>query len=113
MKGIEKHPSGATARLVFRLFAARLKPCPDTKLLRDSEALAHFFVEQAFAGAVGLEPFAVNHQLRNGALADFAEHVVSGSRCGFDVDFGVGESVLVEEALGLAAVAAPGRAVES
>src|SRR5438270_8602710 len=32
----------------------------------DAEALGHFFVEEAFAGAVGLDPFSVNDELGAG-----------------------------------------------
>ena len=39
---------------------------------RNSKADAEFVDEQAAAGLVGLEPFAIDDQLRNGALADTA-----------------------------------------
>jgi hypothetical protein len=64
-------------------------------------------VEEALAGLVGLDPLSVDDELRDGALADVEEERVDGAGSGFDVDFGEGDVVLGEEALGLAAVAAP------
>ena len=71
-----------------------------------------FFVEEAAAGTVGLEPLAVNDQLRDGALADMADEIGRGGGVLVDVDFGVGEVVGVKELLGGAAVTAPGGSVD-
>ena len=60
------------------------------------------------AGSVGLDPFAVDDELRDGALADVGDDFVRGAGSGLDVDLLVGDGVLREEAFGLAAVAAPG-----
>jgi hypothetical protein len=77
----------------------------------DSEEGGHFVVEEALAGAIRLDPFSVKDELRDGALAYVAENLVGGAGSGFDVDLFVGDGVLGEEALGFAAVAAPGRGV--
>ena len=69
-------------------------------------------MEEAAAGFVGLDPLAVEDELGDGTLADVGDDFVSSAGDGFDVDFFVGDGVLVEEALGGAAVAAPGRGVE-
>ncbi len=70
------------------------------------------FVEEAAAGTVGLKPFAVDDQLRDGAFADVADEFGRGDRVLVDIDFGVGEVVGVEELLGGAAVSAPGGSVD-
>ena len=46
---------------------------------RNSQALAQFFHQQAAAGRVGLEPLAVDHQLRHRALARMLNHFGRGS----------------------------------
>ena len=76
---------------------------------RNPEALVELVEEQAAARRVGLEPLAVDDQLRNGALADVANDFGRGGRIGVDVDLGVGNAVGVEKLLGSAAVAAPGQ----
>jgi hypothetical protein len=75
--------------------------------LGDAEEFGHFVVEEALAGFVGLDPFAVEDKLGDAAFAGLGDDGVGGSGDAFDVDFGVGDFVLGEEALGLAAVAAP------
>ena len=77
------------------------------RLFGDAEEGGHFFVEEAAAGAIGLHPFAVNDELRDGAFADVFEQGVDGTGGALDVDFGVRDGVPGEEALGFAAVAAP------
>ena len=77
-----------------------------------AEPLAHLFIEKTQAGAVGLHPLAVDDELGDGALADVPNQLGSGSGCSFDVDLGVGEAVSVEEALRLAAIAAPRSGIE-
>ena len=69
--------------------------------------LGHFFVQKSFAGAIGLHPSPIDHELRNGALAGVTDDLVGGAGRGFNIDFGVGDVVLVEEALGGAAVRTP------
>jgi hypothetical protein len=76
-------------------------------LLREAEACRHFLVEKTFSVAVGLEPFAVYDKLGNGALSGAADDFLRGAGSGFDVDLLIGDLVLVEEALGDAAVGAP------
>ncbi len=77
-------------------------------VLFDAEEFFHLFVEEAFAGFVGLDPFAVEDELGDGTLAGVGDDEVGCARGGLDVDFFVGDVVGGEETLGLAAVAAPG-----
>jgi len=56
----------------------------------DAEEFGHFFVEEALARFVGLDPFAVEDELRDAALAGLGDDFVGGAGGGFDVDFGVG-----------------------
>lgn len=74
----------------------------------DAEELGHLVVEETEAGPVGLNPFAVDDELRDGALAYIFKDEISGAGGGFDIDFLEGDVVRVEEALCFAAVAAPG-----
>src|SRR3954465_13951900 len=66
---------------------------------------------EALAWRVGLDPFAVDHELRDGTLARVLHHFVRGAGRALDVDLFVGDLVLVEEALGFAAIRAPGACV--
>ena len=52
----------------------------------DSEALGHLFVEESFAGVVGLDPFAVDDELGDGALAGALDDFVGGAGGGFNID---------------------------
>jgi hypothetical protein len=69
-------------------------------------------VEEALARAVGLDPFAVEDELRDGSLADVGDDLGGGAGGALDVDFLVGDLMGGEEAFGFAAVSAPGRGVE-
>lgn len=75
--------------------------------MRKAEAERHFFVEEATTGAVGLDPFAVDDELGDGALADVVKDLVGGTGNVFYVDFCVGDTVMFKKALGFAAIAAP------
>jgi len=77
------------------------------RLFGDAEELSHFLVQEAAAGTVGLNPFAVEDELRDGALADLGDDLVGGAGGALDVDLGEGDGVAGEKTLGLAAVAAP------
>jgi hypothetical protein len=74
----------------------------------DSEPFGHFGVEEAAAGAVGLDPLAINDELRDGAFADVSEDFFGGAGGCLDVDFGERNAVGIEEAFGLSAITAPG-----
>ena len=78
---------------------------------RNSEAGEQFVDEKAAAWLVGLEPFAVNDELRDRALADVLDDRGRGGRVGVDIDLGVGDAVRFEKLLGGAAIAAPGGGV--
>src|ERR1017187_3316493 len=77
-----------------------------------AEERGHLFVEEAAAGAIRLDPFAVEDELGDGALADVGDDLFGGAGSGLDVDLSVGNGVLCEEAFGSAAVAAPGGRVD-
>lgn len=64
-------------------------------------------MEEAFSRSIGLNPLSVENKLRNGTLAGVGDDLVGGAGSRLDVDFGKGDGVQVEEALSLAAVAAP------
>jgi hypothetical protein len=71
-----------------------------------------FVEEQAAAGGVGLEPFAIDDELGDGAFAYVAEDFGGGGGVGVDVNFGVWDAVGIEELLGGTAVAAPPRGID-
>jgi hypothetical protein len=75
------------------------------------EELAHLVVQEALAWPVGLDPFAIDYELRDGPLAHVPDKLFCGPGGGFDIDLGIGDLVLVEESFGLAAVAAPGSGI--
>src|ERR1019366_5301455 len=77
-------------------------------LVHHAEQLAHFFVEEPFAWAVGLNPPSVQDELRDGAFSGMPDDFVGGSRRGFDIHFLERDVVLLKEALGNAAVGTPG-----
>ena len=64
-------------------------------------------MQEAEARFVGLDPLAVEDELRDGALAGLRDDLLSGAGCVLDVDLGEGDGVLGEEALGFAAITAP------
>lgn len=64
------------------------------------------------AGAIRLDPLAVDYELRDGALAGAFDHLVEGAGRGFDIDLRILDVVLGQKALGLAAVGAPGGGID-
>ena len=76
-------------------------------LVHHAQQLAHLFVKEALAGTVRLHPLAIDDKLRNGALAGALDDLRRRAGCRLDVDFLVGDVVLLEEALGRAAVRTP------
>jgi hypothetical protein len=75
--------------------------------LRDAKKLGHFVVEKSLSGLVGLNPFSVENELRDGALAGIGDDLGGGTGRSFYIDLFEGDGVQVEKALGLAAIAAP------
>jgi len=45
----------------------------------DSEALGHFVVEETFVGIVGLDPFSIDHELRDGPFSGVFDDLVDGA----------------------------------
>ena len=70
----------------------------------EAKSRSHFGVEEAAAGTVGLDPFSIDNELRDGAFADVGEDFFGGAGCFLDVDFGIGNLVGLEEALGLSLI---------
>ncbi len=66
---------------------------------RNSEAPVQFVDQQAAARLVGLEPLAIDHQLRNGALAHAAHDLGGSGRVGVHVDLGVLDAVCIRNCL--------------
>ena len=64
-------------------------------------------MQEAFPGSIGLDPFSIQNELWDRALAGVGNDLRCSAWGGFDVDFGVGDGVLAEETLGLTAIAAP------
>jgi len=80
--------------------------------LTDTESLRHFFVEKTLARTVRLHPFSVDDELRDGAFSGSLHDFVGRAGRGFDVDLLERNLVLLEKALGLAAVGTPGCGVD-
>ena len=72
-----------------------------------AEEFGHLVVQEALAGLVGLDPLAVEDELRDAAFAGLGDDLVGGAGGRFDVDLGEGNRMRGEKALGLATVAAP------
>ena len=64
-------------------------------------------MQEAFPGSIGLDPFSIQNELWDRALAGVGNDLRCSAWGGFDVDFGVGDGVLAEETLCLAAITAP------
>jgi hypothetical protein len=64
-------------------------------------------VQEALAWTIGLNPFAIDYELRDGTLAHVPDELFCGPGAGLDIDLGIGDLVFVEETLSLAAIAAP------
>ncbi|SRR5258708_29766638 len=79
----------------------------------DSQPFRHFLVKKSAPGHVGLHPFAIDHELRDSALAgvlyDFSRRTWSA----LDVDLLIGNVVLREKTLRLAAIGTPGSRVHN
>jgi len=75
---------------------------------RNPQALVQLIEKQAAPGPVGLKPFAVNHHLRNGALAHVAHDFIGRGGVRVYVDFRVLDAVGVKKLLRGPTVAAPG-----
>src|SRR5271168_3720490 len=72
-----------------------------------SEELAHLVVQEAFAWTIGLNPFAIDDELRDGSFAHVPDNLFCGPWGGLDIDLAIGDLVFIEESFGLATVAAP------
>jgi hypothetical protein len=80
--------------------------------LADAEALAHLCMKEAAADAIRLHPFTIDDELRDSTLAYVTQDFIGRPGSGLDVDLGVRDLVMVEKALGFAAVPTPRCRVE-
>ena len=69
-------------------------------------------MQEALAWAVRLDPFAIDYKLRNRSLAYVLDDLIRGARLDFDIDFGIGNLVFLEESFGFAAITAPWSGVD-
>jgi hypothetical protein len=69
-------------------------------------------VEESFASTIGLYPFAIDHKLRNGALAGVADDFLGGSRREFDVDLFIGNVMFGQKTFGFTTIGSPERRVK-
>ena len=76
-------------------------------LFGDAEECGHFFMQEALADTVGLNPFAVQDELRDGTFAGVGDDLIGGAGSALDIDLSKGDGVAGEKTFGLAAVAAP------
>src|SRR5581483_11361727 len=81
-------------------------------LFRNSEQFAHLSIEEALTRTIRLDPLAVDHELRNCALASVPDDLVRSLRIALDIDLAERNVVLFEEVLGLATIAAPERGID-
>jgi hypothetical protein len=72
-----------------------------------TEKFGHFLVEKPFAHAVGLDPFTVEDELRDGPFAYMPDHFLCRPRAGLDINLGVSDLMLFKEPFSFAAIAAP------
>src|SRR5579859_5633107 len=98
---------GLRLQIAFGTSTKRYFTALKTLRFRDAKAHMKLFVEQAATWLVGLEPFSIDHQLRNGALADMANNLSRGRRIGIHIDFGVFNPVVIEKLFGRPAISAP------
>jgi hypothetical protein len=56
----------------------------------DAQTLSHLLVQKPLTGAIGLDPFTVDHELGNGALAGAGDNFLGGAGRGFDVNLCIG-----------------------
>lgn len=71
-----------------------MEPVRPELVVADAEQLRHFGVEKSASGSVRLNPFAIEHELRDGALAGVADHLIRRAGRSFDIDLFVGDRVL-------------------
>jgi hypothetical protein len=79
----------------------------------NAQPLGHLVVEKSFAWDVGLNPLAVDYELRNGPLAGAFNDLIDRAGGSFDVNLFVDNIVFGKKALGLAAIGAPGGGVDN
>lgn len=72
----------------------------------NAKKFGHFVVKKAFARPIGLHPSAIDDKLRDGTLAGLTDDLLGSTRRGFDIHLFVGNVVLLQKALGHAAVRA-------
>ncbi len=93
---------------------AQLFDCTSRRTLgaRNSEPLVQLVIKQAPARFIRLEPLAVNHQLRNSALAHVAHYLGRRRGIGIDINLSVSKAMRVKKPFCREAVTAPGRRID-
>jgi hypothetical protein len=64
-------------------------------------------VQEALAWTIGLNPFAIDYELRDGSFAHVPDNLFCGPWGGLDIDLAVGDLVFIKESFSLATIAAP------
>jgi hypothetical protein len=95
--------------MIRALRTAMFRRCPSGLQV---EKLGHFLVQKALSGAVRLNPLPIDDKLWNRPLTNVANHFVGRLRVGLDIDLSVGNAVLFQKSLSLAAIAAPRSGVD-
>ena len=93
--------NGSPSLPVFKVQLVRLG-------LPNSKPFRHFVVKEALSRGIGLHPYAVNHELRDGAFARAGDDFIRRARRSLDIDLFVSNVVFGQKALGFAAIRAPG-----
>jgi hypothetical protein len=75
--------------------------------LFNSKAIGHLLEEKALAGTVGLDPLSVNHKLGNGPFAGVFDDFRGSAGIGFNINVSKRDVVLLQKALGDAALGTP------
>src|SRR6516162_7256509 len=79
---------------------------PELRLL-DAENFCHLLVEESLAWSIGLDPFAINHELGNRSFPGSPDYLFRGPGSCFNINFLESNVVLGEETLGGTAIGAP------
>src|SRR5271166_1965101 len=78
---------------------------------RNTQSFVQLIDQQAAARLVWLEPFAIDHQLRNGPLAHATHHLSRGGRLTVHIDLDVLDAMRIEKLSGCPAIPAPGNPI--
>src|ERR1035438_7657181 len=99
---------------ISKVQMAARRGLPNGSRLRlcDAQPLRHLVVKKAFPRHIGLHPFAIDHELGNSTLASALDDLFQSARRALHVNLFIGDIVLGQKALGLAAIGTPGGRVD-